>query len=91
MKYKGDYWPSYLADPEEYTWHPLEYCATLLDKYHYATFSHPEHSLTSPITEDESERGENLDALVEGVKSIQSVRENVVSLRPVMVRLIRLV
>jgi len=69
MKYKGDYSPSYLADPvsiylyckchecpshgrdtnqEEYTWHPLEVCTTLLDKYHYATFAHPEHSLRAP-------------------------------------------
>ncbi|CDO68698.1 hypothetical protein BN946_scf184652.g25 [Trametes cinnabarina] len=48
MRYKGDYAPSYLADPEEYTWFPLERCRPLLDQYHYACFAHPEHSLKEP-------------------------------------------
>ncbi|RPD67049.1 hypothetical protein L226DRAFT_529443 [Lentinus tigrinus ALCF2SS1-7] len=51
MRYKGDYAPSYLADPEEFTWFPLEKCRPLLDKYHYASFAHPEHSLTEPASE----------------------------------------
>ncbi|KAH8106110.1 arginine-tRNA-protein transferase [Cristinia sonorae] len=45
MRYKGDYSPSYLADPEDYTWHPLEKCIPLLEKNRFATFSHPEHSI----------------------------------------------
>ncbi|TCD67673.1 Arginyl-tRNA--protein transferase 1 [Steccherinum ochraceum] len=45
MRYKGEYSPSYLADPEDYTWHPLEKCIPLLAKNRYATFSHPEHSI----------------------------------------------
>ena len=51
MRYKGEYAPSFLADPEEYTWYPLEKCRPLLDKNHYAAFAHPEHSLTEPASE----------------------------------------
>ncbi|OJT10222.1 Arginyl-tRNA--protein transferase 1 [Trametes pubescens] len=50
MLYKGDYAPSYLVDPEDYSWAPLETCRPLLDKYHYACFSHPERSLDTPAT-----------------------------------------
>ncbi|KAI0758303.1 arginine-tRNA-protein transferase [Irpex lacteus] len=32
MRYKGEYSPSYLADPEEYSWHRLEECIPLLQK-----------------------------------------------------------
>ncbi|CAE6426484.1 unnamed protein product [Rhizoctonia solani] len=39
MRYKGEYEPSYLLDPESYTWHPLETCITLLDKAEYSTFN----------------------------------------------------
>ena len=45
MRYKGEYAPSFLADPEDYTWHPLEECKPLLDRYRYACFAHPEHSI----------------------------------------------
>lgn len=45
MRYKGDYSPSYLADPEEYNWYPLEQCKPLLENYRYACFSNPEHSV----------------------------------------------
>ncbi|KAI9000901.1 arginine-tRNA-protein transferase [Trametes punicea] len=48
MRYKADYAPSYLADPEDYTWFPLERCRPLLEQYHYACFAHPEHSLKEP-------------------------------------------
>jgi hypothetical protein len=33
---------------EDYTWWPYKECSTLLDKFHYACFSHKEHSLTEP-------------------------------------------
>ncbi|KAJ1308718.1 hypothetical protein OPQ81_004409 [Rhizoctonia solani] len=39
MRYKGEYEPSYLLDPESYTWHPLETCIPLLDKAKYSTFN----------------------------------------------------
>lgn len=45
MRYKGDYAPSYLLDPEEYTWHPLEGCKAMLDRVRYASFAHPEHNI----------------------------------------------
>ncbi|KAG8865347.1 Arginyl-tRNA--protein transferase 1 [Tulasnella sp. 330] len=41
MKYKAQYSPSYLLEPMEYTWHPFETCAPLLDKFHYVPFAHP--------------------------------------------------
>lgn len=50
MRYKGDYAPSYLLDPEEYTWHPLEECRPLLDKYRYVSFAHPDQALAGPYT-----------------------------------------
>ncbi|KAI0265192.1 arginine-tRNA-protein transferase [Gloeopeniophorella convolvens] len=45
MKYKGEYSPSFLADPEDFTWHPLSECQKSLDKHRYACFTHPERSL----------------------------------------------
>src|SRR5712691_5346063 len=62
MKYKGEYSPSYLADPvchslpripwftspllqEDFSWHPLSVCRDALDRFRYACFTHPEHSL----------------------------------------------
>ena len=53
MRYKGEYAPSYLADPEDYTWHPLEKCRPLLDTYRYASFAHPEHNLEGPSSTPE--------------------------------------
>jgi len=51
MRYKGEYHPSFLADPEEYTWFPLDTCRSLLEKYRYAAFAHPEHSTEEPPAE----------------------------------------
>ncbi|KAH9049587.1 arginine-tRNA-protein transferase [Lactarius hengduanensis] len=48
MKYKGEYSPSFLADPEDFTWHPLPACQRELDRFRYACFAHPEHSLEGP-------------------------------------------
>ncbi|EPQ61312.1 hypothetical protein GLOTRDRAFT_125034 [Gloeophyllum trabeum ATCC 11539] len=48
MKYKGEYSPTYLLDPEELSWHPVPECLPLLEQYRYACFSHPEHSLAGP-------------------------------------------
>ncbi|RHZ50559.1 hypothetical protein Glove_495g22 [Diversispora epigaea] len=41
MKYKGQYKPSDLLDPETYEWHPIERCRSLLDKYKYVSFDNP--------------------------------------------------
>jgi len=51
MRYKGEYSPSYLADPETYEWFPLEACISLLQKYNYACFSQPSHSLNKGESE----------------------------------------
>ncbi|KAH8118588.1 arginine-tRNA-protein transferase [Phellopilus nigrolimitatus] len=48
MRYKGEYHPSFLLDPEEYTWHALGACTPLLDAHRYACFAHPAHSLKDP-------------------------------------------
>ncbi|CAG8544542.1 464_t:CDS:2 [Diversispora eburnea] len=41
MKYKAQYKPSDLLDPETYEWHPIERCKSLLDKYKYVSFDNP--------------------------------------------------
>lgn len=33
---------------EEYTWFPLSDCIPQLERFRYATFAHPEHSLERP-------------------------------------------
>jgi len=48
MRYKGDFKPSELADPETFEWHSLEKCAPILDKHRYGCFTNPEHSLNEP-------------------------------------------
>lgn len=47
MRYKSEYAPSYLLDPENYEWFPLEFCKSLLEKNRYACFSEPKHSVQS--------------------------------------------
>ncbi|CAG8434434.1 1986_t:CDS:10 [Ambispora gerdemannii] len=39
MRYKSQYQPSELLDPETYDWYPFEKCAPLLDKQKYVAFS----------------------------------------------------
>ncbi|KAF9534811.1 arginine-tRNA-protein transferase [Crepidotus variabilis] len=46
MRYKGEYSPSYLVDPETYEWFPMSICIPLLEKHRYACFSNPSHSIT---------------------------------------------
>ncbi|KIJ70210.1 hypothetical protein HYDPIDRAFT_104888 [Hydnomerulius pinastri MD-312] len=83
MKYKGDYSPSYLADPEDYTWYPLKMCTDMLDKYRYAAFAHPEHSLEGPGDPGEViERG-NEEELASDVKAVASIQNKTVHLIPV--------
>ncbi|KAI0049645.1 hypothetical protein FA95DRAFT_1556740 [Auriscalpium vulgare] len=53
MKYKGEYGPSYLADPEDWSWHPLAMCKKLLDRNRYASFAHPDHTVASSLNENE--------------------------------------
>ncbi|PPQ77388.1 hypothetical protein CVT25_010970 [Psilocybe cyanescens] len=55
MRYKGEYAPSCLADPETYEWFPLEACTPLLEKNRYACFSQPSHSTNDEASVDEPE------------------------------------
>ncbi|TEB30156.1 arginine-tRNA-protein transferase 1 [Coprinellus micaceus] len=51
MRYKGEYSPSFLADPETYAWYPLETCIPLLEKNRYACFSDPSHCIEDEALE----------------------------------------
>ncbi|TBU58360.1 arginine-tRNA-protein transferase [Dichomitus squalens] len=51
MRYKGEYSPTYVLDPEDYTWFPLEQFRPHLDQYHYASCAHPDRCLDAPATE----------------------------------------
>jgi len=82
MKYKGEYAPSFLADPEDDTWHPLKDCVVLLDRYRYAVFSQPDHSLASPEDPGEDVAVDDEEQLASGGRSIYSIQENAVSVIP---------
>jgi len=57
MRYKGEYSPSSLLDPESYIWHPLDIWKPLLDKHRYTSVSFPERSLGA--TTDDQPDGSN--------------------------------
>ncbi|KAH7916339.1 arginine-tRNA-protein transferase [Hygrophoropsis aurantiaca] len=83
MRYKGEYSPSYLVDPEEFTWHPLSSCTSLLDRYRYATFAHPENSLEGPDDPGEEQQEAIPDGELEDVQIIYSIQRGVVSVIPI--------
>lgn len=58
MRYKGDYSPSFLLDPEEYAWYPLATCVSFFEKddTRYASFAHLEHSLSGNDVPPKCER-----------------------------------
>ncbi|KAF9452509.1 hypothetical protein P691DRAFT_721999 [Macrolepiota fuliginosa MF-IS2] len=71
MRYKGEYTPSYLLDPEAYDWHPLGLCRPLLQQNRYVCFSNPSHSIQADAPEeligkDSSIQG-GYEAFVEGL------------------------
>ncbi|XP_048771474.2 arginyl-tRNA--protein transferase 1-like isoform X2 [Ostrea edulis] len=39
MRYKGQYFPSFLLCPEVYSWHPIEECVPKLDESKYSRFA----------------------------------------------------
>ncbi|KAJ7591192.1 arginine-tRNA-protein transferase [Mycena floridula] len=53
MKYKAEYSPSYLCDPETYQWFPMETCQPLLDRMRYAVFSDLEKSVDEIVEDTE--------------------------------------
>ncbi|EGO27449.1 hypothetical protein SERLADRAFT_382325 [Serpula lacrymans var. lacrymans S7.9] len=85
MRYKGEYSPSYLADPEEFTWYPLNSCISKLEQYRYATFRYPEHSLEG--SGDPGEEGPATaipNQSLSDVKVVNSIEEGVVYVIPVI-------
>lgn len=42
MRYKAQYYPSYLLCPEVFSWHPVEECSLKLDKNKYSRFADPD-------------------------------------------------
>ncbi|EMD40631.1 hypothetical protein CERSUDRAFT_111211 [Gelatoporia subvermispora B] len=80
MRYKGDYSPSFLLDPEEYNWHPLKSCRAILDQYKYASFEHPERSQVDPIPAN-AHVPETPDDVLNNLKLLQRTREGYVALQ----------
>ncbi|KAF8222772.1 hypothetical protein L208DRAFT_1426287 [Tricholoma matsutake] len=74
MRYKGDYSPSYLADPETYAWFPLSTCLPLLDKYRYACFQNPDHFM-NVFPEDEEDDNTPMSLDLPDLAKIQLVIE----------------
>ncbi|KAJ7095266.1 arginine-tRNA-protein transferase [Mycena belliarum] len=83
MRYKGEYLPSYLADPETYVWFPLLHCIPLLEKHRYACFSYPEHSSSNPPSQPTEEPPQPSDDLLSKVHIVHSVTDNQLSVVPV--------
>ncbi|PCH41274.1 hypothetical protein WOLCODRAFT_100182 [Wolfiporia cocos MD-104 SS10] len=88
MRYKGQYAPSYLVDPEEYTWHPLEKCIPLLEKYRYVSFAHPDDGLEgSPhhdaMDNDDADGADCSEEELEDIMALKSVRGGSAVVQPV--------
>ncbi|EGO01819.1 hypothetical protein SERLA73DRAFT_48986 [Serpula lacrymans var. lacrymans S7.3] len=84
MRYKGEYSPSYLADPEEFTWYPLNSCISKLEQYRYATFRYPEHSLEGSGDPGEGPATAIPNQSLSDVKVVNSIEEGVVYVIPVI-------
>ncbi|GLB33700.1 putative ATE1 [Lyophyllum shimeji] len=85
MRYKGEYSPSYLADPETYDWFPLPSCLPLLEANRYAVFSHPERSLNGfPDEEEDIAELVPLDEDdLDQILVVSGVRDNKILTRPI--------
>jgi len=71
MRYKGEYQPSYLLDPESYAWHPIAECVPELEKHPYVSFSDPSRfrdapPCPSPSGDSDDSDDEPLDAVARG-------------------------
>ncbi|KAF8607924.1 hypothetical protein BDV93DRAFT_519911 [Ceratobasidium sp. AG-I] len=75
MKYKGEYEPSYLLDPESYTWHPFKTCTALLDKANYATFNDSKVDQDKMSTKD-----------VEKIQAIVAISGGTIQVAPLSTR-----
>ncbi|KAJ7179174.1 arginine-tRNA-protein transferase [Mycena filopes] len=84
MKYKGDYHPSYLADPETYVWFPLKECLPLLEQNRYACFSEPDHSTAEPSSSMQiNEPPETSDDVLGKVLLVRGIENSTISVIPV--------
>ncbi|KAG1753918.1 arginine-tRNA-protein transferase [Suillus paluster] len=83
MKYKGEYSPSYLIDPEEFTWFPLVHCIPQLERFRYATFAYPEHSLEGPQDPGEGPPVRVSEELLSEVMVIYSMQHGTISVIPI--------
>jgi len=84
MRYKGDYSPSYLLDPEDYTWHPLKNCVPLLDSYRYACFTHVDHSLEGSQDPGPDALPEVPDNTLLDISMVDSIQDNTVGVVPLL-------
>jgi len=71
------------VDPEDFTWHPLKTCVPFLDKYRFACFTHPEHSLEG--SQDPGPEPVPLvpDDMLLDIDIVDSIQNNVVRVAPV--------
>uniref|UniRef100_A0A0W0FCF3 arginyltransferase n=1 Tax=Moniliophthora roreri TaxID=221103 RepID=A0A0W0FCF3_MONRR len=89
MRYKGDYQPSFLCDPESYEWYPLEKYTPLLNENRYACFSQPDHSVKGP-PDEEIEREfkrytpqEPDPEKIENILVVAGIKDSQVSVQPI--------
>ncbi|KAJ6599183.1 arginine-tRNA-protein transferase [Mycena vulgaris] len=84
MRYKGEYSPSYLADPETYVWFPLKTCIPLLEKYRYACFSNPDHSSAESPDSLAIEEPPQPDAeVLSKIQLVREIKNNKITVIPV--------
>ncbi|PIL37257.1 hypothetical protein GSI_00950 [Ganoderma sinense ZZ0214-1] len=81
MRYKAEYSPTYMLDPEEYEWFPLDKFRPLLDENHYVTVAHPEHCLAAPATEADPPQ-EVPDEVLSTARAVVGFQHNVVKVGP---------
>ncbi|KAF7301376.1 Arginyl-tRNA--protein transferase 1 [Mycena indigotica] len=84
MRYKADYLPSYLADPDTFEWFPIDsVCIPLLEKYRYACFSDPAKSTNEDPRQVAAEERQIPPELLSEVNAVTSIEKGVVRVVPV--------
>ncbi|CAG8791986.1 24092_t:CDS:2, partial [Racocetra persica] len=79
MRYKGEYKPSDLLDPETYEWYPFEHCSSLLDQHKYVSFSNPASNVQSANHETSGQCAENSERPSPGMLDPNKVTDNDIS------------
>nr|GAT54050.1 predicted protein [Mycena chlorophos] len=84
MRYKGEYSPSYLADPETFEWYPLHAtCVPLLEKNRYACFSKPQDSTNEDPAGVPRRDLDVAPELLSEVNAVSKIRGSTLSVVPV--------